>query len=82
MDGFPGRLRGLLAAHSLSQPRLARRLDVTQQTITGWTGGKWQPRAAQVIALAQVFDCDPDYVLGLIDRPGRFPSSGSQEDEE
>lgn len=64
---FKDRLRNELAGAGMSQPFFARKLDVTQQTVTGWVMGRWEPRMKQLAEMAQVLDCSMEYLSGVTD---------------
>ncbi|MBQ7516621.1 MAG: helix-turn-helix transcriptional regulator [Schwartzia sp.] len=47
-----------------TQETLAKRLGVERSTIAKWESGKIRPQAAHLIALAEVFGCTVDELLG------------------
>lgn len=51
----------------LSQKALAGKLNVSQQTVSGWESGKSIPDMPMLITLCNFFGCEVDSILGRID---------------
>lgn len=51
-------------ALNLSQTMLGRKLDCTAQAVTQWESGKNTPSVQMLVALADVFGCSVDELLG------------------
>lgn len=66
---FPEILKRLLKENHFSQSEFADRIGVSQQTISRWTTGRFQPDLGQLIACAAVFHVSVDYLLGLTPDP-------------
>ncbi len=47
-----------------TQEELAKRLGVERSAVAKWESGKGQPQAARLIALAEIFGCSVDEILG------------------
>ncbi len=47
-----------------TQKELAQRLGVERSAVAKWESGKSQPQAARLVALAEIFGCSVDDVLG------------------
>ncbi|MBR5163425.1 MAG: helix-turn-helix transcriptional regulator [Schwartzia sp.] len=47
-----------------TQRDLAKRLGVERSAVAKWESGKSQPQAARLIALAEIFGCTVDEILG------------------
>ena len=47
-----------------TQDELAKRLGVERSAVAKWESGKSQPQAARLVALAEVFGCSVDEILG------------------
>ena len=47
-----------------TQEELAKKLDVERSAVAKWERGKSQPQAARLIALAEIFGCTVDEILG------------------
>lgn len=47
-----------------TQEELARRLGVERSAVAKWESGKSQPQAARLVALAEIFGCSVDGILG------------------
>ena len=63
MMAFSDRLHMLMKQRDIKQTTLADQLRVSQQTISRWVTGRFQPDIDQLIALAQFFDVSVDYLL-------------------
>lgn len=49
----------------MSQKALAKRLGLSNKTISAWETGLRKPNPKYLIALANHFQCSTDYLLGL-----------------
>lgn len=61
---FSDRLRDLMKRNDYTQAYLADRLNTSQQTISRWVNGKFQPDLNQLVELSVVFNVSVDYLLG------------------
>jgi DNA-binding XRE family transcriptional regulator len=52
----------------LTQTELAKKVGVTSQSISQWETGQSACPAKRLIALAKIFNCSTDYLLGLSDQ--------------
>lgn len=52
-----------------SQVEVAKRLQVTKQTVSNWENGNIQPSIDMLIRLARLFHVSTDYLLGMEDVP-------------
>ncbi len=52
-----------------SQVEVAKRLQVTKQTVSNWENGNIQPSIDMLIRLAHLFRVSTDYLLGMEDVP-------------
>lgn len=66
---FPDRLKTLYLSNGYSQTQLADLIGVSQQTISRWVTGKFQPDIDQLIACAKLFNVSVDYLVGISDNP-------------
>lgn len=64
------RIKQLRKEHNLTQRELAKRLNVSQKAIDLWEKGITEPKAGIVSALADMFSCTGDYILGREDELG------------
>ena len=55
----------------MSQRALAAKLNCSQKAIDLWEKGLTEPKADVIIALANVFECSADFILGREDDFGR-----------
>ena len=63
------RIRQLRQARSMSQVDLAKRLNVTKQSVSNWENDNIQPSIEMLVKLSAVFSVSTDYLLGLKDEP-------------
>jgi len=49
----------------LTAKQVAGAVGVTENVIYAWERGEYEPRAANIVALAHLYGCSPDYLLGL-----------------
>lgn len=57
-------IRELRLAFGWSQVELARRLNISKQTVSNWENDNIQPSVDMLIHLAEVFRVSTDYLLG------------------
>ena len=69
------RIRLLRQSRNMSQVELAKRLNVTKQSVSNWENDNIQPSIEMLIKLSEVFSVSTDY---LLDRDSReyFDVSG------
>ena len=48
----------------MSQAELAKRVGVERSAVAKWESGKNLPQAARLVALAEIFGCSVDEILG------------------
>lgn len=58
------RIRMLRQSRSMSQVDLAKRLNVTKQSVSNWENDNIQPSIEMLLRLADVFSVSTDYLLG------------------
>lgn len=58
------RIRLLRQSRNMSQVELAKRLNVTKQSVSNWENDNIQPSIEMLIKLANVFSVSTDYLLG------------------
>lgn len=58
------KIRELRKSLNLSQSELAKRIGVSQTTVTAWETGRAEPSGAYISSLADYFDVTTDYLLG------------------
>ena len=64
---FEARLRRELAGNQWSQPHFARMMEVSQQTVTAWATGKWEPRMKQLADMSSLLNVSMEYLAGVVD---------------
>ena len=47
-----------------TQEELAKRIGVERSAVAKWESGKSQPQTARLVALAEIFGCSVDELLG------------------
>ena len=62
------RIRKLRLERNLSQVDLAKKLNVTKQSVSNWENDNIQPSIEMLVKLAAVFSVSTDYLLGLENR--------------
>ena len=65
------RIKQLRQESDMSQRALAAKLNCSQKAIDLWEKGLTEPKADVIIALANVFECSADFILGREDDFGR-----------
>ncbi len=51
----------------ISQDALAEKLGVHVNSVRRWENDEAQPGSMSLIAMSKIFNCSPDYLLGLTD---------------
>lgn len=62
-------IRELRLAFGWSQVELARRLNISKQTVSNWENDNIQPSIEMLVHLAEIFRVSTDYLLGREDIP-------------
>jgi transcriptional regulator with XRE-family HTH domain len=60
---FGERLRQVRTKHDLTQDEVAAALQVTKGSISAWETGRNHPLYEQIIALCNLFRCNPDDLM-------------------
>ena len=63
------RINELRTACGWSQVELAKRLNISKQTVSNWENENIQPSIEMLINVATLFRVSTDYLLGLDDAP-------------
>ena len=64
-DSIGDRIDKLLKQKHLSKKELAKKLNISSNTITYWTKNQRIPTTEQLISLAETLEVSTDYILGL-----------------
>lgn len=64
---FKSRLKELRASREWTQSDLAKKLNVSQQTIGSWEVGRAEPNSDALAKIAALFGTSVDYLLGIDD---------------
>ena len=64
---FKSRLKELRASRKWTQSDLAKKLNVSQQTIGSWEVGRAEPNSDALAKIAALFGTSVDYLLGIDD---------------
>lgn len=64
MIEFGSRLRHLRQNHDMTQPALAKRLQVTNSVISAYETGLRMPSYETLLMISKVFSVSTDYLLG------------------
>lgn len=61
------RIHELRTALGWSQVELAKRLQISKQTVSNWENDNIQPSVDMLVRIARIFGVSTDYLLGLED---------------
>ena len=67
MNYFAYNLKVLRKEKGLSQPELAKQLNVSKGIISFWENEKYEPTASNIILIAKFFEVTIDFLLGIED---------------
>lgn len=71
MSSFNERFLELKNAHGFTFPYIATLLNLTPRMVKAYAAGTAKPSFNALIALADLFDCSLDYLVGRSDEPKR-----------
>lgn len=71
MPAFNERLRAIRKENKLTQKQTAEAIATSEQNYQRYERGSQQPTLPTLIALADLFDCSIDYLVGRSDEPKR-----------
>ena len=74
------RIKKLRLARNWSQVDLAKKLNVTKQSVSNWENDNIQPSIEMLISISRTFSVSTDYLLGLDNRQ-YIEISGLSEEE-
>ena len=74
---FVKRLLELLDENDITQIELAKRIGITNVTISRYIGGERKPRIEIVVKMAEFFHVSTDYLLGLSDVRETFENNNA-----
>lgn len=60
---FSEKLLTLRKANNLTQEQLAKKLDVSRQSVSKWESGQATPELEKIVAISAIFDVTTDYLL-------------------
>lgn len=61
------RIKLLRLSYSMSQVDLAKKLNVTKQSVSNWENDNIQPSIEMLVNMSKIFSVSTDYLLGLED---------------
>lgn len=64
---MPNNIRRLRTEMQWTQEDLGQRLGVHHNTVGNWEDGTSEPRSSQIAAMAKLFGCSVETVMGLAD---------------
>ncbi len=67
MSIFAQQLKEAMRINRYSQRFVAEKLHTTQQTVSNWANGIYEPSLEQLILLCEVLDVTPNFLLGYSD---------------
>lgn len=62
------RIKLLRVSHNLSQVELAKKLNVSKQSVSNWENDNILPSIEMLVEISKLFSVSTDYLLGLDDR--------------
>lgn len=62
MQQLSDRLKTRRKSLDLTQKEIARRLKVSQATVAGWESGNYKPGGRNILGLAKLLECDPQWL--------------------
>lgn len=63
------RIHELRIAHGWNQVQLAKKLNITKQTVSNWENENIQPSIEMLVRIARLFHVSTDYLLGMEETP-------------
>ena len=66
-DKMGERIKEIRKDNKLSQQEFADKIYVSQQTVTGYEKGQFQPDISVLIRMATVFHVSLEYIVGMVD---------------
>ena len=63
------RIRELRVSFGWNQVELAKKLNISKQTVSNWENENIQPSVEMLVQVAKIFRVSTDYLLGLEDTP-------------
>ncbi|MBQ9481695.1 MAG: helix-turn-helix transcriptional regulator [Clostridia bacterium] len=76
------RLHELRTLKGLTQKQLAEKIGVMNYTIGNWEQGRVEPDIANLISLADAFECSVDYLIGRENEFGNIIINGDLSESE
>lgn len=64
VNKFGERLKWLIKDKEVNQKVLSEKVQLGQSTISDWINGKSEPKADNILRIADFFDVTTDYLLG------------------
>ncbi len=65
METLGERIKMLRESAGLSQMELSRKIDISQASIARYELNKTEPKASDIVKIAEFFGVSTDYLLGL-----------------
>ena len=67
MKGFGDRIRYLRLEKELTQPEVAKALQVSNCIVSKWENDLMEPKLTYLVRMCKFFDVSADYLLGISD---------------
>lgn len=74
------RIKELRKSMNMLQGDLAKKINVSQATVSGWENGTFEPSGEALYRLATLFGVSIDYLLGYSDNKGISPTKIDEEE--
>lgn len=54
-----------IARNNMTHEKLATNLNISRRTLSNWLNGHSEIPASSIVAMARIFNCTTDYLLGI-----------------
>lgn len=70
-----GNMKAERSRRGLTCKQVARIIGVHENAVIRWENDEAEPMASNLIKLAQLYECSPEYLLGLTDERTECPAA-------
>jgi transcriptional regulator with XRE-family HTH domain len=67
VNEFAKRLAETIKNNGVTQSALAKRMKVSQQSVSYWVKGIYEPSINQIVELCRILETTPNYLFGFTD---------------
>lgn len=77
-----GNMKAERVRKGMTLEQVAKEIDVHVNAVSRWENGASEPTASNLIALCHLYECSPEYLLGMVDdRNGRAIASEEKQQQ-